>query len=471
MSHRQEKAYKKIRLYVPKGLEKNEMVERAIEILSSALEAVDPEKLIKKSLKRDGSKLDIQGRRERKLIDLDAFDHVYMISLGKAAPLMAKAFLEVLGDRITKGLVVCQPQNDFTWPGIEKMEAPHPFSDERSLVAADKIVNLSQQVGEKDLIFFLISGGASAQIAKPIKPIRLSQKVELVKALMAAGADIRELNVVRKHLSEVKGGRLGKLFSQATVINIFISDVIDDDIETIASALTTWDSSTFIEAKEILQKYNLWDRCSETIIEVIEKGIRGEIEETRKIESINQDRLLNFIIGNIEVAVEAASKKAKELDFIPMILTVKESGEARERARHWAALVRSLVLFPQIKIKSCALISGGELTVTVRGKGKGGRNTEFCLALLKELTEAPIDKDINWCAASLATDGRDGPTEAAGAIIFPQLIQKVSRKGLDIDAYLRNNDSFTFFKKIGGLIITGLTGTNVMDLRIFLIKL
>lgn len=460
----------KIRILASKNLKKNDLAERAIEILNFALEAVDPERLIKRNLKRERSRLEIQGKGGSKVIDLDAFDQVFMISLGKAASSMARAFLEILSDRINKGIVVCPPQNDFSWPRMERLEAPHPFSDGRSLTVADKIISLSQEVGEKDLVFFLISGGASAQIAKPIKSIRLPQKVELVKALMASGADIRELNVVRKHLSEVKGGRLGKMFNKATLINIFISDVIDDDIETIASALTTWDSSTFMEAKEILQKYKLWDKCPQTIKEVIEKGIRGEIEETRKIDNINQEKHLNFIIGNIEVAVEAASKKAAEHKFIPIILTVREKGEARERARLWSALIKNLSSSSLVKFNSYALISGGELTVTVQGKGKGGRNMEFCLALLKELAEAPMPKNINWCATSLATDGRDGPTEAAGAIIFPQLFQKINDKKLDMDAYLGNNDSFTFFKKLGSLIMTGPTGTNVMDLRLFLIK-
>jgi len=439
-------------------------------ILNSALAAVDPAVLINQSLKREGTRLEIMGKERSEVIDLESFRRVFLIALGKASPLMAGAFLKLLGDRIYKGIVVCQPGVEFFWPGVERLEAPHPLPDERSLKVAEKIIELSQETGETDLVFFLISGGASAQMAMPVKPVTLADKAKVTKALMEAGSDIRELNIVRKHLSEVKGGRLGRFFGQATIINLFISDVIDDDLETIASGLTTWDSSTYSEAKKIIEKYNLWDTVPESIKEVMEKGVRGEIRETRKKDEVIQTRLFNFIIGHIEVAIEAATQRARELGFCPIILSRRETGEARERARLWAGLVRSLHLSFPLDSKPLALISGGELTVTVRGKGRGGRNLEFCLALLKELMEDPLPENFNWCAASLATDGRDGPTEAAGAIISPLVIKKVMEAGLDPALYLNNNDSLSFFEKTGSLIVTGPTGTNVMDLRLFLLK-
>lgn len=439
-------------------------------ILNCALAAVDPAVLIKKSLKREGKKLEIAGKERSEIIDLESFHRVFLIALGKASPLMAEAFLKLLGDKVYKGIVVCLPGVEFFWPGVERLEAPHPLPDERSLKVAEKIIELSQETGRDDLVFFLISGGASAQLAMPVRPVTLAEKAQVTKALMEAGADIRELNIVRKHLSEVKGGRLGRFFRQATIVNLFISDVIDDDLETIASGPTTWDSSTYPEAKEIIEKYKLWDTVPESIKEVIEKGLRGEIKETRKKDEIIQARLLNFIIGHIEVAIGAATQKARELGFYPIILSLRERGEARERARHWAVLVRSLNLAAPIDSNPIALISGGELTVTVRGKGRGGRNLEFCLALLKEIMENPLLENFSWCAASLATDGCDGPTEAAGAVISPLAIKRVKETGLDPAPYLDNNDSLSFFEKTGGLIITGPTGTNVMDLRLFLLK-
>jgi len=439
-------------------------------ILNFALAAIDPAVLINQKLKRKGKKLEIVGKERSEIIDLESFRRVFLIALGKASPLMAEAFLKLLGDKVYKGIVVCLPGVEFFWPGVERLEAPHPLPDERSLKVAEKIMELGQETGRDDLVFFLISGGASAQLAMPVKPVTLADKAKVTKALMEAGADIRELNIVRKHLSEVKGGRLGRFFHQATMVNLFISDVIDDDLETIASGPTTWDSSTYAEAKEIIKKYKLWDAVPESIKEVIEKGLRGEIKETRKKDEIIQERLLNFIIGNIEVAIEAVTQRATELGFCSIILSRRETGEARKRARLWAGLVRSLSLSSPTGSNPLALISGGELTVTVRGKGRGGRNLEFCLALLKEIMEDPLPENFNWCAASLATDGRDGTTEAAGAIISPLAIKSVMEDGLDPAPYLNNNDSLSFFEKTGGLIITGPTGTNVMDLRLFLLK-
>lgn len=467
---RERKLLRKERLFKSILSEQSKLIHSAEAILYFALSAVEPTKLVNQSLKREGSRLEIQGIKERVIIDLDSYHRVFMIAMGKAAPFMAKAFLDCLSDRVKKGIVVCQPHIEFSWPEVERLEAPHPLPDERSLKAAEKIVKLSQEIVEKDLIFFLISGGASAQIVMPIEPITLVDKSQIVKSLMEAGANIKELNVVRKHLSQVKGGRLGKLFSRATIVNLFISDVIDDDLETIGSAPTTWDSSTYKEAREILFKYNLWDESPKSIKEVIEKGLRGEIEETRKKDEIDSKKLLNVVIGNIELAALAAAQMARKLGFFPLILTMREMGESRERASLWAGLARSICLSPRAASTPLALISGGELTVTVKGKGKGGRNMEFCLALLKEIMANPLPENYDWCAASLATDGRDGPTHAAGAIIFPQAIKKVVEYGLDPVSYLNDNDSLTFFEKVGRLIITGPTGTNVMDLRLFLIE-
>lgn len=451
-------------------LGQSKLILAAERILNFSLSAVESVKLVDESLKRERNRLEIHGKEGRLIIDLDSYSRIFMVAIGKAAPHMAKAFLNRLSDRVEKGIVVGQPQIEFSWPGVEKLEAPHPLPDERSLRAAGKVIELTQEISEKDLVFFLISGGASAQMVMPIEPVTLADKSKIVRSLMEAGADIKELNVVRKHLSKIKGGRLGKLFDRATVVNLFLSDVINDDLETIASALTTWDSSTYKDAKQILLKYNLWDESPESIKEVINKGLRGEIGETRKKDEIDFKKLLNVVIGNIGVAVSAAAQRARKLGFYPLILSTKEMGEARERASLWAGLARSICLFPRARSAPLALISGGELTVTVKGEGKGGRNLEFCLALLKEIMANPLPKDYDWCAASLATDGRDGPTYAAGAIIFPQAIKKAIECGLDPIAYLNDNDSLAFFERIGSLIITGPTGTNVMDLRLFLIE-
>ncbi len=294
--------------------------------------------------------------------------------------------------------------------------------------------------------------------------------MEVIRALMKAGADIKELNIVRKHLSRVKGGRLGAAFEPATLVNLIISDVVDDDLETIASGPTTWDSSTFSDAEVILKRFNVWNKCSNTVKQIIERGKRGVISETRKKGEVIPEKLLNFIIGNNEVALHEAARTAENLGFKAVIISRRETGEAKEMARVWASLARS-ILSGQPKLRQpLALLSGGEVTVKVKGKGKGGRNTEISLALLKELQENPLPREVKWSFASMATDGRDGPTEAAGAIVSEATLSHVEKKGLILQKYLEDNDSFTFMERVGGLLITGVTKTNVMDIRLMLLR-
>ncbi len=442
----------------------------ADQILVSALAAVKPERLIKAAITKKGSQIIFRSQGREVLVDLEQFGEVFLVAFGKAAPFMATAFLEILGDRVKEGIVVCLPGIPFSWPRIKKVEAPHPFPDERSIKAAEIILSLGQRVQPNDLVFFLISGGASAQVVKPLPPINLEEKAGVIKVLMKAGAEIKELNVVRKHLSAVKGGRMGAHFAAATLVNLIISDVIGDDIETIASAPTAWDSSTFLEAQEILKRYKLWEAAPISVKEVIEKGIRGEIKETRKKGEITQEKVINLIVGNNKIALTAAADKAKEIGFKPIIISCRESGEARKAAQVWASLVQSLIAKPGGLTEPLALIAGGELTVTVKGSGLGGRNTEFCLALLREWQEKSLAVEIDWCGASLATDGRDGPTEAAGALIYPSVLKKAAVKGLVLSHYLDNNNSFSFFEKVGSLIMTGPTKTNVMDIRLLLLR-
>lgn len=441
----------------------------ARDILREGLKAVEPERLIRGAVKRGGSLIFLKGNNADGQIDLQKFNKIYVVAFGKAAPHMARAFLKVLNNRINEGLVVCLPRMPFSWPGVKRLEAPHPFPDKRSLQAAARIIELGRKVGPGDLVFFLISGGASSQVAKPQPPLTLGEKIKVIRSLMSAGADIKELNIVRKHLSAVKGGKLGEAFRRAVVVNLIISDVIDDDLETIASAPTTWDSSTFHDAKAVLEKYGIWKICSQRVKGVIDRGIDGFIQETRKKEQTDPTRLHNIIIGNNQSALQAAADKARKLGYKALVISRTERGEAREAARVWTSLVHSLVATAPKIAEPLALISGGELTVTVKGKGKGGRNTEFCLALLRELQTTPLPPYVDWLGASLATDGRDGPTDSAGALVSADELKKAMAAGLDLNRYLENNDSYTFFKKVKSLIVTGATKTNVMDIRLFLL--
>ncbi len=451
-------------------MRKNGLRREARDILKGGLRAVSPGQLIKKAVRKEGEEIILKGINAEARVDLKQFNRVYVAAFGKAAPDMAVSFLQTMKNKVSRGIVVCLPGIQFSWPGVERLEAPHPFPDKRCVLAADRIIELGRKTGPGDIVFFLISGGASSQVTKPLPPLTLDEKIEVIRSLMNAGADIRELNVVRKHLSGVKGGRLGEAFKEAEVINLIISDVIGDDIETIASGLTTWDSSTFEEAREVLMKYRLWKKCPPTVRKLIDDGVKGKIEETRKKAEAEKKKILNFIIGNNEVALRAASEKARKRGYKPLIISRQEKGEARLAAEIWASLVHSIICRPEGLVDPLALISGGELTVTVRGKGRGGRNTEFCLALLHELEKKPLPPEVDWVAASLATDGRDGPTEAAGALISASSLKKACREGLALARYLQNNDSFSFFQRVRDLIMTGITGTNVMDLRLFLLR-
>lgn len=433
---------------------------RARSIFKAALAEVDPDNLIRKAVRRSGERLSIHGRT----IDLGSFENVYLLAFGKAAPFMAKSMLRILGRRLSRGIVVCGQGHSLSDDRILCLPAAHPVPDERSERAAKKIVGLAEQAGPKDLIFVLISGGGSAQLCLPLRPATLAEKRWMTRELLAAGAGIAELNTVRKHLSAIKGGRLAKAAHPAKIVNLVISDVIGNDLENIASGPTYWDSTTYEDAVRVLKKYNLWTKAPRPLKNTLLAGVRGKTEETLKIGDHIFEKVSTFIIGDNLCALKAAARKARRLGFHPVILTACDSGEAAEVARTYAFLLEGIVRSRRFSRKPLCLLAGGELTVTVRGKGKGGRNTEFALAALIEL-----GKKLPVLVASLGSDGIDGLTDAAGAMVTPAIAARAEKLGLDPKKYLQDNDSYNFFRKAGGLIITGPTRTNVMDLRLFLV--
>ena len=320
-----------------------------------------------------------------------------------------------------------------------------------------------------------MSGGGSAQACLPAEGLTLADKRHVTDSLLRAGASIVELNTVRKHLSRFKGGHLAQAAYPATVLNLVLSDVRGNDLGTIASGPTHWDSSTYAQARAVLQKYRLWATASPSVRRVIEAGVKGRTADTLKKGSRVFRGVESFILGDIRTALAAAAKRARELGFEVRILTSSDQGEAREAARDYAALLQAIVNAGNRTGRPLGLLAGGELTVTVRGRGKGGRNSEFALAFLLEMMKMPPVKSAgiagrrpSWLAASLGTDGLDGPTDAAGAWVSNKITARAGRLGLDPQAYLDRNDSYSFFKKAGSLIRTGPTGTNVMDLRLFL---
>ena len=447
------------------GAPKLDLLKSAEKIYKAALAEVEPENLIKKNVSVSNGRLTVQNRS----FGLDSFHDIFLVSIGKAAPFMAKSFMEVLGDRVKEGITVCLPQIHTSLNKIACLPASHPLPDEKSLEAARRILELASRVGEKDLLFILISGGGSAQICLPAQGVSLEEKRLVTEMLLKAGANITELNTVRKHLSRIKGGRLAQAAFPGTVVSLIISDVIHNDLESIASGPAYWDSSTYDDASQVLKKYGLWDKAPVSIQGVIEKGMKKKVEETVSREDPVFKRVHNFIIGDNLEALRAARRKAEKLGFKTLIVTSADQGEARNTARNYVSLLINVVQAKKEGSRRLCLLAGGELTVTVRGKGRGGRNQEFVLAALVEI-ENRLKKVVDWLILSLGSDGIDGPTDAAGAWGIPATFEKVKSLRLDPRKYLDDNDSYNFFKQAGGLIITGPTRTNVMDIRLFLIE-
>jgi glycerate 2-kinase len=434
-------------------------------IWRAALAAVEPWSLVRESVERRGDVIRIKGKE----FDLAAHERVFIVSFGKAAAAMGEALAEVLDERLTSGLVI------VPWPvrkessRLEYIEASHPVPDARSVEAGRRVLEIASQAGEKDLLFVCISGGGSSLLALPAEGITLEKKRRLTEDLLRAGATIQELNVVRKHLSEIKGGQLARAAFPATVVTLVISDVVADDLGTIASGPTHWDDSTFADARAILECYDLWDASPAMVRARIEDGAAGRVPETLKQNDPVFERVSTFIVGDNMTALRAAKHEAEKRGFEPIFLSSSDGGEARRTAAGYAAFLAELACSASALPRPLCLIAGGELTVTVKGRGKGGRNTEFVLASLVDMEKAEVE-GLDWLILSLGTDGIDGPTDAAGAWADPRTIKTARALALNPAEYLDDNDSYSFFKQTGNLIVTGPTGTNVMDLRVFLLR-
>jgi len=391
-----------------------------------------------------------------------------VIGFGKAACLMAKAVEEQLSDLIDAGAVITKYGHcgKYEFKKIKVFEAGHPLPDKNGMRGTEEIINLIKNADEKTLVVCLISGGGSALLVAPHEGISLDEKQQITEMLLMAGADINELNAVRKHISAVKGGHLAELACPARILSLILSDVIGDRLDVIASGPTAPDKTTFGDAHKVLEKYKLLDRIPESVRCVIEDGINGLIPDTPKEGNPLFSGVENIIIGSNRIALTAAKQKAEEFGFGAEIISSELQGEARETGKWLAEKAKDFKeSMKQGSKTSRCLISGGETTVTVKGKGLGGRNMELALAFA-----IGIDGIDGITLLSAGTDGTDGPTDAAGAIVDGKTVETARTAGLDPEVYLNNNDSYTFFKKIDDLLITGPTGTNVMDVQIMVIK-
>jgi len=444
---------------------KGSFADDAEAIWRAALAAVDPWRLVHETVAREGDIIRIRDQE----FDLASHDRVFVVAFGKAASAMGEALAGIIDERLTAGLAVVPGPVERADHRLEHIEASHPVPDALSVEAGRRVLEIATRAGEKDLLFVCLSGGGSSLVALPAEGITLDKKRRLAEDLMRAGATIQELNIVRKHLSAVKGGQLARAAYPATVITLVISDVVGDDLGTIASGPTHWDASTFAEARSILECYSLWDPASAMIRARIEEGARGLVPETLKEGDPVFARVHSFIIGDNMTALRAAKHEAEKRGLEPIFLSSGDGGEARKTAAGYAAFLAELACSAANLPRPLCLLAGGELTVTVTGRGKGGRNTEFVLAALVEMVKAEVS-GIDWLILSLGTDGIDGPTDAAGAWADERTVKTAGALALDPVAYLDDNDSYYFFKQTGNLIMTGPTGTNVMDLRLFLLR-
>lgn len=392
------------------------------------------------------------------------FNRLVAAGFGKGAFPMALAAENALGDLLTEGLIITKYGHSDPLRPLKRMrviEAAHPIPDENGVLGAEKIIRLLQGADEKTLILCLISGGGSALLTAPSEGITLAEKQMLTGLLLNSGATIHEINAVRKHISRVKGGRLAELAFPAAVVSLIISDVIGDNLDVISSGPTAPDTSTYTNALAVLDKYGLTDAAPASVLTHLRSGANGAITETPKPGTRCFTRVENIIAENNISALRAAAEHAKGFGFTTKIVSSNIHGDVREAAGMLAAMAKDATHAPHLPL---CLVSGGETTVNVTGNGKGGRNMELALAFAIAIEGM---RGISFLSAG--TDGTDGPTDAAGAIVDGGTIPHARHMGLDPEAFLANNDSYTFFAKTGGLVITGPTGTNVMDAQIMLI--
>lgn len=435
-------------------------------ILLAALQAVDPAQAVRRHLQRKGDFLDILGEQ----INLTEIGQIFVIGAGKAGTPMVQALIELLGDRITAGIVVVkegyQPAPGLHTQGkIEIIEAGHPIPDRRGVQATQRIIELLNLTQKEDLVICLISGGGSALLVAPPEGVSLEDLQILTNQLLACGANIQEINTLRKHLDQVKGGNLARHAAPARLITLILSDVVGNPVDSIASGPTVPDSSTFADASSIIRKYALSQKIPPTITTHLKRGERGELPETPKPGELLFENTRNAIIGgNLQAAI-AAVERAKAEGFHTLLLTTYLQGEARYVGKMLAAIARQIDVTGQPIPRPACLVAGGETTVTIQGKGKGGRNQEVALGAVADMSDLK-----NAVLIALATDGSDGPTDAAGAIATGESLRRSLDLGMEPEDYLQNNDSYHYFKALGDLLITGPTHTNVNDLNLLFLR-
>jgi hydroxypyruvate reductase len=437
----------------------SQLRQHAREIWEAALHAANPSTSLHNAIQVSDGVLSVAGR----LLPLEG--RLIVVGAGKAAARMAQVVEEIAGSQISSGLVVTKYGHGLELNRIRLVEAGHPIPDESGVRAVRETQALLSGLTPKDVVLSLISGGGSALWPSPAEGITLEEKQQVTQMLLRAGATIQELNGVRKHLSGIKGGQLARWAAPARVISLIMSDVIGDPLDFIASGPTAPDTTSFDDALSTIRKYGV--QPAPSILQRLEAGVRGQIPENPKPGDPVFRNVDNRIIANNRLLVDSASKKAKELGFNTLILGTELEGEAKNVARFLSVIGREVSRSGNPVRPPACILAAGETTVTVRGNGLGGRNQEMAVAWAIEAAAHP--EQVATCFASVATDGTDGPTDAAGGLVDPLTFSRAIDQRMDAKKFLQDNDSYHLLTATGDLIVTGPTQTNLMDIQILLV--
>jgi len=462
-------------------------------IFMAGVARVDPEVMIRDQVRVEGSLLRVLTPGAEEEIDLSSISRILVVGAGKAGASMARGLEGILGNRISDGVVLVKDGHLADLSRVKIVQAGHPVPDQRSVDGSRKVLELIQTADSQTLVIGLISGGGSALLTLPfgasfdtstgIEPLSLEELQETTHLLLASGAVIQDMNCVRKHLSDISGGRLAEAISKkgARGITFILSDVLGDSLESIASGPTAPDSSTFNDALAILQRYSLTDKVPTRVREILEAGAKSLHPDTPKPGSPVFARQSNCLIGSNAQALQAAAAKAQSLGYHPLVLSSQIYGEAREVAKMYFGIARDQEGrgLPLPTDTPVCILAGGETTVTLKGPGKGGRNQEMVAAFLAEAIKEPGTLQTTGFL-SAGTDGSDGPTDAAGGIVTPALVERARSGGEGGDGapglgqtpilqqVLETNDSYPYLEALGALYKTGPTNTNVCDIQIIL---
>lgn len=455
-------------MQLPKPSACRDLRRDALRIFQAGIDAADPYQAVKRCLSVNNNHLSISLNLNDKTQNrCSQWQKIYLIAIGKAACAMARAAQKQIPKHLlaNTGIAVTNYENVTSVEHFDVIGAAHPLPDASGLKASWLIAERVSQAKQGELVLVLISGGGSALIPYPLTGISLADKIATTDLLLACGATINQINCVRKHLSHLKGGGLAKLAAPADLHTLILSDVLGDDLSSIASGPTVPDNTTFTDAADILHAYKIWDKLPDTIRIVLSAGTEGKIPETPKPNDPIFNRTGHTLIGSNGVSVRASFQYADELGYKTQLYSEHLCGEARIEAENW--VLHAKKLRQQNINKPIALLAGGETTVKITGSGLGGRNQEMALAF--SLAAEKHRLTGNWSFLSGGTDGRDGPTDAAGGRVDPDTLTRMRASGIDPNAYLADNNSYQALAGSHDLLITGATGTNVADLQVLLL--